>query len=165
MRFLRPSVAGSVLVVGALSLLVAGSTRVANAQSDPSAGTWKLNAAKSKYDPGPTPKSSTLTITVTGKQIHVVSKGVDGEGKPTGLEYTGSVDSKDVPVTGSPAYDTTAMKRLDPNTVASTRKKAGKVVQTAKRAVSADGKTMTVTTTGTDEKGRKIKNVAVYDKQ
>jgi len=31
--------------------------------------------------------------------------------------------------------------------------------------VSSDGKTMTVTTTGTDERGRKINNVAVYDRQ
>jgi len=38
-------------------------------------------------------------------------------------------------------------------------------VQTARRAISADGKTMTVTTTGTDEKGRKINNVGVFEKQ
>ena len=165
MRFLRPSVAGSVLVVGALSLLVAGFTRVASAQSDPAAGTWKMNAAKTKYDPGPAPKSNTLTIAVTGDAVHVIAKGVDAEGKPTGLEYTSSADGKDAPVKGSPAYDTTSMKRVDASTTVNTRKKAGKVVQSAKRVVSADGKTMTVTTTGTDEKGRKINNVAVYDKQ
>jgi hypothetical protein len=165
MRFLRLSVAGSVLVVGALSLVVAGSTRLVNAQSDPVAGTWKLNVAKSKYDPGPAPKSTTLTLVVTADAVHVTSKGIDAEGKPTSLEYTSTADGKDSPVTGSPAYDTTSMKRVDPSTTVNTRKKAGKVVQTAKRAISADGKTMTITTTGTDEKGRKIHNVAVYEKQ
>ena len=35
---------------------------VALAQSDPSVGTWKLNLTKSKYSPGPLPKSNTVTI-------------------------------------------------------------------------------------------------------
>ena len=36
---------------------------------------------------------------------------------------------------------------------------------TAKASVSKDGKTMTVTYTGTDPKGQAINNVAVYTKQ
>jgi hypothetical protein len=39
------------------------------------------------------------------------------------------------------------------------------VVQTVTIAVSADGKSRTVTTKGVDEKGQQINNVAVYDKQ
>ena len=165
MRCLKPSVAGSVLVVGALALVVTGSTRVVNAQGDPAAGTWKLNVAKSKYDPGPAPKSATVTIVSTADSLHVTSKGIDAEGKPTSIEYTATADGKDAAVKGSPAFDMTSMKRVDPSTTVQTRKKAGKVVQTAKRVISADGKTMTITTTGTDEKGRKINTVAVYDKQ
>ena len=45
------------------------------------------------------------------------------------------------------------------------RRKAGKVVQTARRVVSADGKTMTITTTGVNETGDRINNVGVFDKQ
>ena len=43
-------------------------------------------------------------------------------------------------------------------------KKAGKVVMTTKAAISADGKTMTLTSTGTNPKGQAIHNVQIYTK-
>jgi hypothetical protein len=36
------------------------------AQSDPQVGVWKLNLAKSKYSPGPAPKSGTVKIEAAG---------------------------------------------------------------------------------------------------
>ena len=57
------------------------------------------------------------------------------------------------------------IKRIDDNTSEATLKKAGKVVRNAKRVISKNGKVMTITMSGTDEKGEKINNVAVYDKQ
>ncbi len=44
-------------------------------------------------------------------------------------------------------------------------KKAGKVIVTVRTAVSADGKTLTATTTGTDPKGQAMNNLAVYNRQ
>jgi hypothetical protein len=135
------------------------------AQSDPAIGTWKLNTAKSRYDPGPMPKSNTITITSAANGVHVVAKGEDAAGKPTGIDYTATYDGKDAMVKGAPGYDTTSLKRVDANTTEQTRKKEGKAVQTVTRKVSADGKTMTVTTRGKDENGRTLNTVAVYDRQ
>jgi hypothetical protein len=149
-------------VVAVMVLAFAG---VALAQSDPAVGSWKLNTAKSKYDPGPMPKSNMITITAAANGVHVVAKGEDAAGKPTGIDYTATYDGKDSPVKGAPAYDTTSLKRVDPNTTEQIRKKEGKTVQTVTRKVSADGKTMTVTTRGKDEHGRSLNTVAVYDKQ
>ena len=56
-------------------------------------------------------------------------------------------------------------KRIDANTTEQTRKKEGKTVQTATRKISADGKTMTVTSRGTTDSGKALNNVAVYEKQ
>ena len=42
---------------------------------------------------------------------------------------------------------------------------AGKVVQTGTTVVSPDGKTYTVSTTGTDASGQQINTIAVYDRQ
>ena len=114
------------------------------AQTDPTVGTWVLNVAKSKYDPGPPPKSSTLTIVAAGQGHKIEAKGVDAAGNPTGTQYTASYDGKDVPVTltGSQDYDTIALKKVDAQRVEGTRKKAGKVVQTYSRVITADGKTM-----------------------
>jgi hypothetical protein len=135
------------------------------AQTDPAVGTWKLNTAKSKYDPGPLPRSNTITISAAPNGIHVVAKGEDAAGKPTSIDYTATFDGKDAPVKGAPAYDTVTLKRVDANSTEQVRKKEGKTVQTMTRKVSADGKTMTVTTRGKDENGRTINTVAVYDKQ
>jgi len=151
--------------IGASVVVLAVLASVALAQTDPAVGTWKLNTVKSKYDPGPMPKGNTITITAASNGIHVVAKGEDAAGKPTGIDYTATFDGKDAAVKGAPAYDAVSLKRIDANTTEQIRKKEGKTVQTMTRKVSADGKTMTVTTRGKDENGRTINTVAVYDKQ
>lgn len=155
---------------GVVALVIAGLTVVSqrvSAQNDAVIGTWKLNVVKSKYDPGPAPKSSTLIIEAMGQGIKVTAKGLDADGKVTGTEYTANYDGKDYPVTllGSQDYDTVSLKRIDAFGADGTRKKAGKVVQTYTRVVSQDGKVLTITTKGTNAKGQKVSNVAVYDKQ
>jgi hypothetical protein len=154
--------------LASVALLVVGALAVAGpvlAQSDPAIGTWKLNLEKSKYNPGPLPRTNVVTITSAPNGVKVTAKGMDAKGTPTSIEYTATTDGKDMPVKGAPAYDTTSMKRIDANTTEQTRKKEGKTIQTVTRKVSADGKTMTVTTRGKDESGRTLNNVAVYDKQ
>lgn len=155
--------AARVLVV-LLGFFIAG--HVIFAQADSSVGTWHLNVAKSKYDPGPAPKSNTVTIESTGQSIKVTAKGVDAAGNAASTQYSTTLDGKDAPVTmvGSQDFDTVAMKRVDAYTVEGVRKKNGKEVQTYSRVVSKDGKTMTITTKGTNAKGQKISNVAVYEK-
>ena len=154
----RPIVASIVACLAVMSVFV-------GAQADPAVGTWKLNVAKSKYVPGPVPKSNVITIAMAGSGYHVTAKGEDAAGKSTSIDYTVMFDGKDSPVKGAPAYDTTSLKRIDAHTTEQIRKKEGKTVQTATRKVSADGKTMTVTTRGKDEAGRTLNTVAVYDKQ
>lgn len=135
------------------------------AQSDPAVGTWNLNAAKSRYSPGPAPKTNVITIVAVDNGLKVTGQGTDAEGKPTSINYTVTYDGKDKPVTGSPDYDTTSGKRINASTTEQTRKMEGKMMQTQKREVSADGKTMTITTRGKDKAGRTINNVAIFDKQ
>ena len=43
--------------------------------------------------------------------------------------------------------------------------KGGKVFSDGESAVSADGKTRTVTVNGTDADGKKFKSKAIYDKE
>jgi hypothetical protein len=136
-------------------------------QGDAVLGTWKLNVAKSKYDPGPAPKGSTLTFEAAGEGVKVTAKGQDAAGNPTSTEYTARYDGKDYPLTlvGTSDYDHLSLKRVDAFEAEGTRKKAAKVVQTYTRVVSPDGRTLTITVDGTDSKGRRVRNVIVYDKQ
>jgi hypothetical protein len=133
--------------------------------ADPTIGTWKLNLAKSKYTPGPPPKSATITYEETADGIKRTGESIDAEGKATSFTYTAKYDGKEYPVSGSDLYDTIALKRINDDTIEATLKKSGKVGSTARRTVSKDGKTMTLTISGTNTKGEKVHNVAVYEKQ
>lgn len=133
--------------------------------ADPAIGTWKLNVEKSKYSPGPPPKSATITYAETADGIKRTGESIDAEGSKTSFEYTAKYDGKDYPVSGSDAYDAIAIKRINDNSVQATLKKAGKVVSTAHRVVSKDGNVMTLTITGTNANGQQMKNIAVYEKQ
>ena len=145
-----------------LGMLLLGMTLSA---ADPSIGTWKLNAAKSKYTPGPAPKSATITYEETADGIKRTGESVDAEGKTTSFQYTAKYDGKEYPITGSDLYDAITLKRINDQTAEATLRKSGKVVSHARRIISKDGKVMTLTITGTDPKGEKMHNVAVYDKQ
>jgi hypothetical protein len=133
--------------------------------SDPRIGTWKLNVAKSKYSPGPAPRSNTLKIEASGQGEKVTAEGVDAAGTPTKTQYTANFDGKDYPLTGPQNADTVSLKRIDARTTERTDKKGGKVVMTFTRVVSQDGKTMTVTIKGTDAQGQTVSNVNVWEKQ
>jgi len=127
-------------------------------------GTWKLNEAKSKFAPGAT-KNHTVVYEAAGDSVKVTADGTDGEGKPVHVEWTGKFDGKEYPVTGDANSDMRSYKKADDNTLELTAKKGSKVTASGKIVVSADGKSRTVTVNGTDAKGNKYTNVAVFDKQ
>ena len=150
-------------VVPILVLLFAGAM-MSFAATNSNLGTWKLNEAKSKLVPG-TPKNLTVVYAAAGDMIKGTIDGLDGEGKPAHNEWTGKFDGKDYPVTGDPSSDSRAFKSIDDHSWDLTVKKGGKVTMTGKVVMAADGKTRTVTITGTNAAGKKIESTAVYDKQ
>ena len=150
-----------------LSLAVVGCVvagMVALASDDPNMGTWKLNEAKSKIGAG-APKNNTVVYAPAGDSVKVTVDGIDGTSKPSHSEWTGKFDGKDHPVTGNPNEDMRSYTRVDDRTLSFSQSKGGKVMTTGKIAVSADGKSRTVTTTTTTADGKKVNSTAVYDKQ
>jgi hypothetical protein len=132
--------------------------------ADAQMGTWKLNEAKSKLSAG-TGKNTTVVYAAAGDSVKVTVDGVDAAGNPSHNEWTGKFDGKEYPVTGDPESDTRAYTKVNAHTLTLTVKKGGKVTMTGRIVVSADGKVRTVTTSGTDAKGKKISGTGVYDKQ
>ena len=100
-----------------------------------------------------------------GFTFSIKADGIDGKGKPSHTEWSGKFDGKDYPVTGDPNSDARSYTKVNERTLTTANKKNGKVIVTGKIIVSPDGKTRTLTLTGTTAKGKKFKNVAVYDKQ
>jgi hypothetical protein len=134
--------------------------------ADNNVGTWKLNLAKSKYSPGPAPKSQTLKIEAWGDDgLKYTADGVGADGKPTHAEFQAKYDGKDYPFKGNPDADMLSYKRIDANTLEATTKLNGKSTIAANVVVSADGKTRTVTQTGTNAQGQALNVTSVYERQ
>jgi hypothetical protein len=132
--------------------------------ADPQMGTWKLNESKSKITPG-TLKNTQVVYSSMFGQVKIKADGIDGNGKPSHTEWSGKFDGKDYAVTGDPNSDARSYTKVNKRTLTTTNKKNGKVTVKGRIVVSLDGRSRTVTLTGTTPKGKKFKNVAVYDKQ
>src|ERR1041385_7974537 len=150
----------TIVLTAALCVLAAAASFASTANM----GTWKLNEAKSKL-PATAPKNNTVVYEAAGDSIKVTVDGTDAEGKPAHNEWTGKFDGKDYPLTGDPTADTRSYKVVDDHTTELTNKKDGKVTITGRIVISADGKSRTVTVTGTDPTCKKVKYVSAYDKQ
>ena len=147
-----------------LSLAVLFASATVCLAQNPHMGTWKLNEAKSKFSKGAS-KNTTVVYEGAGDSVKVIVDGVDGDGNATHNEWTGKFDGKFYTVTGDPTSDTRSYRKINNHTLALTGKKGGKISLNGRITVSANGKTRTVTTTGTDSKGKRFSNRAVYDKQ
>lgn len=132
--------------------------------ADMVSGTWKLNTAKSKYSPGPGPKSGTTTMSMEDDWLVTRTEAVNSEGKATSSNNRYKLDGKEYPYKTPLVEGTISVKRIDDFHNEATIK-GGKAMITGKAVISKDGKTRTVTTTGTNAEGKPVKTVAVYDRQ
>ena len=159
-----------VVSFGLLAVLVLFTVTAMGA--DMLAGSWKLNVAKSKYSPGPAPQSNMIKFESIAGGIKLVADGADAQGKKTHNEYTAKYDGKDNPtkpmLDGKPnpnAADGVSYKKIDDYTYEITAKLKGKTLNVARHVISKDGKTRTVTTTGTNAQGQKLNDMTVFEKQ
>jgi hypothetical protein len=119
---------------------------------------------KSKYTPGPGPQSQTIVISGTDAERKIAVDLKPATGDAVHWEVSGGA-GKELPVTGTNANaDHYVFKRVNATTLEAQYMKDGKPTIKQTAVVSADGKMLTVTGTGTDAQGRTINNVAVYDK-
>ncbi len=153
------------MVLGMAAVAFAATMSSVAAQSkDPRMGTWKLNVAKSKFSPGPAPKSLTITFEPAGKGVKLTTSGVNADGSPSATEYTANYDGKDYPLKGSPTADTVSLKKVNSLTTVRTDKKDGKVVATLRGVVAKSGKTYTVTVKAKTPKGEPVNNSLVFER-
>jgi hypothetical protein len=94
-------------------------------------------------------------------------EGVSADGTPLSYGFSVKFDGKDNPISGfmPTGADTISAKRTDSHHYVATLKKGGKVIGTAKVAVSQDGKVTIVDSTGTTATGAKERDLQVYDEQ
>ena len=150
-----------IVAIALLSTLVLGSTAFA---ADAVDGTWKLNAAKSKFS-GTAPKSVTRVYSESAGGTTLDQKMVGSDGKEMSMHVTLAYDGKPHPITGNPDADSGTGKAIDARTSDFALTKGGKAVGTVHRVVTADGKTLTVHNKGTHADGTSYDDTLVFDKQ
>src|SRR5215831_3234527 len=126
--------------------------------NDPMVGTWKVNLSNSTYSPGPAPKSAINKFEAWEDGMKATMDMVDGQGNKIHSEATVKFDGKDYPIKGSPIADAVSVKRANEREADIVWKKGGKVTMTGKSVISDDGRTTTLTQTGTDPQGRTVNN-------
>jgi hypothetical protein len=147
-----------------ISLVMVLSSSIALA-ADAWLGTWKVDLAKSRYSPGPAPKSYVLKFEAMAGGTQFTGDGVSADGKATHSTFLSTFDGKEVAYEGNPDADTASPRKIDDNKYDNTWKKGGKATITATVEVSADGKVMTITQIGTNAKGEAVNHRIVYNKQ
>jgi hypothetical protein len=156
---------GKLACLAAMFLAIGTAVTSTRAADDPAAGSWTVNLAKSKYSPGPAPKSTTVTIKIENNTEIYESDGMDASGSAIHGSFTAKLDGTDAPVSGIAYADTVSTKRSSPTHFVAILKKGGAVMMTVHVVIAADGKSRTVTYSGKNEKGQAEHDVVFYDKQ
>jgi hypothetical protein len=150
-----------------LGVLLTMSTAVmaSGADADPVVGTWKLNLAKSVFGGIPALKSQIRTYSRSAQAFTLKMKTVSAEGKETTTQATYHLDGKDYPSMGNLDFDSLSGMQIDTNIAEFTLKRAGKPIGKIRRAVSEDGRTLTINFVLTNAEGIQTSALTVFDKQ
>jgi hypothetical protein len=149
--------------ITAVAVALSFAAATAGFAANPHLGTWKFNEAKSKMPAG-MGKNTTVVYAEQKDEIKVTVDGADKDGKSTHSVWVGKFDGKSYPVKGNLPYTSVAYKMVNDRTNDITTWKDGKIVWSGRIEVAKDGKSRTVTINATDDKGKKVKGKAVYDK-
>ncbi len=153
------------LTIGiALALLVPLAVCAADS-ADPVVGSWILNVGKSKFGSQPVPTNQVRTYTETPHGLEVIVKGENAAGEADVYESTFKYDGKDYPATGSPDFDTIAVRHVSPLVIRGVLKRGHRIVGHLLRVESKDGQRLTVTERLRGPKGEVLHEVLVYDRQ
>ena len=146
-------------------LLISGLHLRADESPDPIIGKWKLNLYKSKYIPGPAPRSQTRTYRQTPAGIFVTIETVDAQGRTAPpIQFEEKYDGQDHPIKGSTVGDALALTRVNDYLSEATMKHAGMVVAVTRRIITDNGKTLMLIYRETSAE-HPVDNVIVYDRQ
>lgn len=148
--------------------------------SDPILGTWKLNVAKSTFNP-PVPRSVTLWFVLTPDGIDFVDEVVMANGDTHVVDQTYKLNGKQAVPLAPEGGPSCLLFTVDPNIGSIRQTQISPFVAKANlvnedkgefmvighrtRVESMDGKTLTVDTTLTTRTGQPEHNVAVFDRQ
>jgi hypothetical protein len=158
----------AVAVIATLQLGAAAQQRPAQDELNPPTvqeqdavvGSWELDLSRSSFTPGPPPRSEVRNYQQEHEGIKAEIVTIDADGSTHRIEYLASYNDVVAVVTGSSQTDAIKLRKVDAYTAESQLSLAGKVVGQARRVITRDGQTMTITLERTAP--MPVKNVEVY---
>lgn len=130
-------------------------------------GTWKLNPAKSEFDPNHRPSAGTMVFELTPEgHYSLTAEGVNEKGEKCKERPTKLIpDGKEHPVPDLPGL-VSIVTRPDPNTLnAEVQREDCSVVGGGRYVVSPDGNSLVATTFGYDTQLRQFRQETVWERQ
>jgi hypothetical protein len=151
-----------------MAVLLAAPTAIQAQSSDtrlkPYVGTWQLDNSDARFNPGPPPRSETLSFGTDGSgSVQVTLDRTNLDGDPQTIRYAGNVDGKPVPYVGDPAYDSITMTMAKDGAIEGHLWNGGKMLTNNRTFVTPDGKTLNMVIVGVDPNG--IHEAHVFTKQ
>jgi hypothetical protein len=128
-------------------------------------GTWILNPAKSAFDPNHRPTQATMRFERNPEGYRMTASGTKEDGQHVEERpQTIVLDGKEHEIPGVPNAVAIAHSP-DPHTIRAMGKSGNTVLGEGSYVVSADGKTLTATTAGTDAQQRRFQTVTVWERE
>jgi hypothetical protein len=147
----------------ALAMMLVILCRPASA-ADPFVGEWKMIPAKSEYNGRAKPETGTVRFEPEVDGLRHTIEWVDADGQGVRNTFRAKFDGKEYPALKS--GQTVSRKRLDVNTFEATFKKNGKMTSRDRWAISADGRTLTLTSAGVDSStGKAFQTMTIFERQ
>lgn len=128
---------------------------------DPFVGHWLFDEDSARYELGSPPVNASYTITSDGERYTMTMRWTGTDGNSIEQAYQAIPDGQAYSYEGN-GVDSFAMTRIDADTLDTTAFKEREIVSHARRVLSADRNTMTITTEMHAPGGTHYTNVAVY---
>ena len=136
--------------------------------ADLTVGTWKLNVAKSKFVPStesPTKELTEVKRDLGNDQVEITETGSRTDGSKISVKFTHPQKGGLITDSSTPKGQMAVATVIGPSELYETVLQNGKQIEVYHVVVSKDGKTLTVTDKGTDDKGKPFENISIFDKQ
>jgi len=133
-------------------------------EQSPFVGNWTANLSKSKRDPHHQFESATLDFAVTGDTVTITHGGINGSGQQESGVTELQADGKEHPFPGAPGI-VHVTRWVGKHVLETVGKKGDQVTGRGVYEVSADGKTLTATVSGTGASGTEFEQVIVFDRE
>lgn len=125
-------------------------------------GKWQLDPAQNQYEVGTPPQDGLYTIEATATGYLFTIEWTAPDGKPMKVNYTATPDGVHYAYENPAIADSIATTRVNELTLDTETLKGGQVAAFARRLLSNDKNTMTVTQSGKTPDGTAFSNVSVY---